>query len=62
MSDFETQARVVHKSNQIRDEIKNLYEWEKDIKQKEAKRNMSSSEEVINILYEQLYSQCVSLN
>lgn len=49
MSDFEAQARIVHKSNQIRDEIKNLYEWEKDIKQKETRRNMSSSEEVTDI-------------
>lgn len=47
MSDFETQARIVHTSNQIRDEIKNLYEWEKDIKQKEGKRNMSSSNEEV---------------
>lgn len=38
MSDFETQARIIHKSNQIRDEIKNLLEWEKDMKDTEAKR------------------------
>lgn len=50
MSDFETQARIVHQSNQIRDELKNIAEWEKEMKQKEAKRNASSSnEEVITM-------------
>lgn len=46
MSDFETQARIVHQSNQIRDELKQIYEWEKDMKQMEAKRNVSSAEQV----------------
>lgn len=32
MSDYETQARIVHQSNVIRDAIKGLSEWEKDMK------------------------------
>lgn len=47
MSDLETQARIVHQSNLIRDEIKNLIEWEKDMKQKEAKRIASANEEEV---------------
>lgn len=46
MSGFETQARIVHQSNQIRDEIKSIYEWEKDMKNKEAKRIASANEQV----------------
>lgn len=47
MSGFETQARILHQSNQIRDEIKSLYAWENDMKQMEAKRTVLPDEEVI---------------
>lgn len=46
MSELETQAQIMHKSNQIRDEINNLMRWEKEMKQMEAKRNAVSDEEV----------------
>lgn len=46
MSDLETQAKIIHKSNQIRDTINSVYEWEKDMKQMEAKRNAVPDEEV----------------
>lgn len=38
MSDIETQAKIMHQSNRIREELKSLYDWEKDMKDKEAKR------------------------
>lgn len=46
MSDLETQARIVHRSNKVREELKSLFEWEKDMKQMEAKRAAVSDEQV----------------
>lgn len=46
MSDLETQAQIMLKSNQMRDYISGLGDWEKDMKQKEAKRNAVPDEEV----------------
>lgn len=40
---LEVQTQIMHNSNAIRDSIKDLYEWEKDIKQKEKQR-LSESE------------------
>ncbi|XP_055320961.1 RNA polymerase II-associated protein 3 [Sitodiplosis mosellana] len=51
MSDLETQAKIMHKSNQIRDAVHGLYEWEKDIKQMEAKRNVVPDEEAFDHSY-----------
>lgn len=51
MSDLDTQARIVHRSNQMREELKSLYEWEKDIKQKEAKRAVVPDVEVTLISF-----------
>lgn len=46
MSGFEAQARILHQSNQIRDEIKSLYSWEQDMKNMEAKRTAVPDAEV----------------
>lgn len=32
MSEYETQKRIMHQSNVVRDCLSSLYEWEKDIK------------------------------
>lgn len=46
MSGIETQARLMLKSNQIRDELKKLNDWEKDMKHQEAKRTQALDDEV----------------
>lgn len=50
MSDLETQALIMHRSNQMREELKSLIEWEKDMKQMDAKRAAVPDEEVSSIL------------
>lgn len=50
MSGFEAQARILHQSNQIRDEIKSLYNWEQDMKNMEAKRTAVPDAEVGSFL------------
>lgn len=47
MSGYEAQARILHHSNQIRDELKSLHEWEQDMKKMEAKRTTVPDAEVI---------------
>lgn len=50
MSGFEAQARILHQSNQIRDEIKSIHAWEQDMKKMEAKRKAVSDAEVFSVL------------
>lgn len=58
MSGFEAQARILHQSNQIRDEVKSLHSWEQDMKSMEMKRkavpdaDVSSYLCIINFLLE----------
>lgn len=46
MSGFEAQARILHQSNQIRDEVKSLHSWEQDMKSMEMKRKAVPDAEV----------------
>lgn len=49
MSDLETQAQIMQNANRIREELKNLYAWEKDIKETDAKRNTVPDDKVNSI-------------
>lgn len=55
MSGFEIQAQIRHQSNQMQNEIKQLQEWEKDMKQLEAKRSALPCEEVIHFSQHQYF-------
>lgn len=46
MSNYEVQARVMHQSNVMRDTIKSLNDWEKEMKRKEAQHKASNETEV----------------
>lgn len=46
MSDLEMQARIMHQSNQVREELRVLSDWEKEMKQKEAQRKKSNQKQV----------------
>lgn len=51
MSNYEMQARVMHQSNVIRDSIKSLNDWEKDMKRKEAQHKALNETEVRRNIY-----------
>lgn len=46
MSDLETQARIMHTSDQIREQLKGIQGWEKEMKQKDAQRKLAELKEV----------------
>lgn len=46
MSDIETQARIIAQSHQVREELKNLFTWEQEMKIREAKRAQVNDNEV----------------
>lgn len=50
MSGFEIQAQIRHQSQQMQNEIKQLHEWEQDMKMMEAKRSLLANKEVNSIL------------
>lgn len=41
---LEKQARIVHKTNLMQNAIKNLYKWEKDMKENEEKSKLGTKE------------------